>query len=205
MAALIRLTSKDRTDLPMPQAGTKILRAKEHARLLEAADIIEAVRERAREIEAQAEETYRRRYDEGYADGLEAGRMENAEKMMETVLASVEFIEGIENTVVDVVNRSIRKVIGDIDAEERVRRIVGTALAHVRGEQKVTVRVSPADESAVSKALAAMTSGSYLNVVADPRLKRDSCILESDLGVIDASLETQLKALERAFSAKIRK
>ena len=202
MAALIRLTSKDRTDLPMPQAGTKILRAKEHARLLEAADIIEAVRERAREIEAQAEETYRRRYDEGYADGLEAGRMENAEKMMETVLASVEFIEGIENTVVDVVNRSIRKVIGDIDAEERVRRIVGTALAHVRGEQKVTVRVSPADEPAVSKA---MTSGSYLNVVADPRLKRDSCILESDLGVIDASLETQLKALERAFSAKIRK
>ena len=50
-----------------------------------------------------------------------------------------------------------------------------------------------------------MTSGSYLNVVADPRLKRDSCILESDLGVIDASLGTQLKALERAFSAKIRK
>ena len=75
----------------------------------------------------------------------------------------------------------------------------------MRGEQKVTVRVSPADEPAVSKALAAMTSGSYLNVVADPRLKRDSCILESDLGVIDASLETQLKALERAFSAKIRK
>ena len=119
---------------------------------------------------------------------------------METVLASVEFIEGIENTVVNVVSQSIRKIIGEMDDEERIRRIVGTALSYVRGQQ----RVSPQDEPAVSKSLAAMTSGAYLNVVADPRLAPSSCILESDLGVIDASLETQLKALEHAFASKIR-
>ena len=83
------------------------------------------------------------------------------------------------------------------------------ALNNVRGQQKVTVRVAPGDEPAVSKALAMMTaspsgSASFLTILADARLQRDSCILESELGVVDASLETQLKALEHAFKSKIR-
>lgn len=204
MDALIRLNPKDHTDLPAPAPGVRVLRAEDRAALTAAAQIIEAAKARAAEIEAEAEALYKKRFDEGYADGVEAGRLENAEKMMETVLASVEFIEGIENTVVGVVSGSIRKIIGEMNDDERIRRIVSTALTHVRGEQKVTVRVAPADEPVVAKQLAAMTSGAYLNIVADPRLARGSCILESDLGVIDASLETQLKALEQAFSAKIK-
>lgn len=204
MAALFRLTPMDNADLPKPACGVRRLRAEELSELKEASEIIRAARERARAIEAQAQTDYQRRFDQGYADGVEAGRMENAEKMMETVLASVEFIEGIESTVVGVVCQSLRKILGEMDCEERVRRIVSNALAHVRGEQRVTVRVAPADEVVVSKALAAMSSGPYLSVVADPRLKRGSCILESDLGVIDASLDTQLKALEKAFTTKIK-
>ncbi len=192
------------SELPQPAAGLKVIKADELSALCSASEIISAAERRAEEIRTKAETDYKRRYEEGYADGVEAGRLEHAEKMMETVLASVEFIEGIEDTVVNVVMQAVRKIVGDLDEETRIRQIVSAALAHVRGEQRVTVRVSPRDEPAVSKALAAMTAGAYLTVVADPRLKRDSCILESDLGVIDASLETQLKALENAFRAKIR-
>jgi type III secretion protein L len=53
--------------------------------------------------------------------------------------------------------------------------------------------------------MTASSSGSaFLTVLADARLSRNSCILESELGVVDASLETQLKALENAFRSKIR-
>lgn len=129
--------------------------------------------------------------------------MEHAEKMMETVLASVEFIENIERTVASVVTQSVKKIIGDLDDDERIVRVVHTALNTVRGQQKVTVRVAVADEPAVSKALEAMTNGNYLTVTADPRLERGRCILESDLGVVDASLQTQLAALEHSIQAKI--
>ena len=201
MDAVFRLKS---TTLPVPAPGTKVIKQAEYAELVRASEIIRAAEARAAEIVAKAEADYKARYEAGYADGVEAGRMEHAEKVMETVLASVEFIENIESTVVSVVNQSVRKIVGDLDEDERIRRIVSTALAHVRGEQKVVVRVAPADEPTVSASLAAMTSSAFLNVVADPRLSRGSCILESNLGVIDASLETQLKALEHAFSAKIR-
>lgn len=190
--------------LPQPAPGVKVLKAAELEALVRASSIIAEAEKRAEEIRLQAEEAYRRRREEGYADGVEAGRLEHAEKMMETALAAVEFIERVEDTVVSVVTQAVRKIVGDLDEETRIRQIVSTALAHVRGEERVTVRVAPQDEPAVSKALAAMTSSAFLQVVADPRLKRDSCILESDMGVIDASLDTQLKALERAFASKIR-
>lgn len=199
MDPLFRLNS----DVPTPAPGVKVLKAADVDTLHDAASLIEAAKAHAAEIEKKAEAVYEERYQQGYEDGVEFGKMENAEKMMETVLASVEFIESIENTVVSVVNQSIRKIIGELDDEERIKRIVGTALNTVRGQQRVTVRVNPSEEPTVSRALAAMTSGSYLTVVADPRLGPDSCILESELGVVDASLETQLKALEHAFTSKI--
>ncbi len=189
--------------LPTPAAGTRILKAADYKEFLKARDIVAAARERAAEIEKQAEEKYEERLKEGYEDGIEQGKMEHAEKMMETVLASVEFIENIERTVASVVTQSVKKIIGDLDDDERIVRVVHTALNTVRGQQKVTVRVAVADEPAVSKALEAMTNGNYLTVTADPRLERGRCILESDLGVVDASLQTQLAALEHSIQAKI--
>ena len=190
-----------------PAAGEKIIKAGEHALFLEAENLLHAAREKAASMEKEAEEAYLQKKEEGYQDGLEEGKLEHAEKMMETILSSVEFIESIENTLVSVVNQAIRKIIGELDEKERIVQIVRTALSSVRGQQKVTVRVSPADEPAVSEALSAMTAASsgaaFLSIVADARLSKDACILESELGVVDASLETQLKALENAFHKKI--
>lgn len=191
-----------------PAAGTKIIKAEEYGLFLKADALLDAAEKKAAETQKKAEEAYERKREEGYRDGLEEGKLEHAEKMMETILSSVEFIEGIEDTLVSVVNQAIRKIIGDMDDKERIVRIVRNALNSVRGQQNVTVRVAPADEEVVAQALSAMTAGSsgsaFLTIVADARLPRNSCILESELGVVDASLETQLKALENAFHSKIR-
>jgi type III secretion protein L len=38
-----------------------------------------------------------------------------------------------------------------------------------------------------------------LDFVADSRLKNDSAILESEIGVVEASIEQQLAAIEQGF------
>ena len=202
MGTLFRLN----TDSLQPAAGTKIVKAAELGQLFEASALLDAARQKAADMERAALEAYEEKKREGYADGLEEGKLEHAEKMMETIISSVEFIEGIESTLVNVVNQSIRKIIGEMEDKERIVAIVRNALNVVRGQQKVTVRVAPADEAAVLEAMAGMTAGggnSFMTVIADARLERDSCILESELGVVDASLSTQLKALENAFKSKI--
>ena len=202
MGTLFRLN----TDSLQPAAGTKIVKAAELGQLYEASALLDAARQKAADMERAALEAYEEKKREGYADGLEEGKLEHAEKMMETIISSVEFIEGIESTLVNVVNQSIRKIIGEMEDKERIVAIVRNALSVVRGQQKVTVRVAPADEAAVLEAMAGMTAGggnSFMTVIADARLERDSCILESELGVVDASLSTQLRALENAFKSKI--
>ena len=192
-------------DTIAPHPGTRLLRAEEYSRLLEAGELLAAARDRAEAIRAEAEA--RRR--EGYDDGVMEGRMEQAEKMMETAMQAVEYIENIEETLVGVVTSAVRKIIGELDEKERIVRVVRTALVAVRSQQKVLIRVCPADEAAVRDALSAMIASapggvSFLDVSADPRMKPGDCILESELGVVDAGLETQLKALENALSSKIK-
>lgn len=204
MGTLFRLSR----DVVTPEAGTRVLKASEASLLLEAGALLDAARERAAEMEREAQAAYERRREEGYRDGQEEGRLEHAEKVLETVLSSMEYIEGIESTLVRVVTEAIRKVIGEVDENERIVRIVRNALTTVRNQQRVLIRVAPGDEKAVREALAAMLaavpgSTSFVDVVADARLERGACLLESELGVVDASLETQLKAFENAFRAKI--
>ncbi len=204
MGSLFRLT----TDTVLPQAGQRVLKATDAATLHAAQQILDAARERADHIVRDAEVVYEQRHRQGYEDGRTEGKLEHAEKMLETIMSSVEFIEGVESTLVNVVGQAIRKIIGDLDDGERIVRIVRTALTTVRNQQHVTVRVAPADADAVETALAAMLQTapgrtSFLDIVPDARLERGACLLESELGVVDASLETQLRALENALKARI--
>ena len=204
MGALFQITG----NVVQPAAGTRILKAAEFTLLTEANDLLTQARARADEIAQKAEEAYRQRKEEGYKDGREEGLLEHAEKLMETVMSSVEFIESMETTLIDVVNQAVRKIIGELDSDERIVRIVRESLLKVRNQSRVTVRVAPADDKAVRTALEPMLkstpgSTSFLELIPDARLEQGSCILESELGVIDASLETQLKALEKAFTSRI--
>lgn len=83
-------------DTIAPHPGTRLLRAEEYSRLLEAGELLAAACDRAEAIRAEAEEAYEARRREGYDDGVMEGRMEQAEKMMETAMQAVEYIENIE-------------------------------------------------------------------------------------------------------------
>lgn len=190
-------------DLPTPANGVRVIKASDYKNFLEAKSIIDFANQRAAQILEDAQTQYKLRMDEGYQEGIEQGKLEHSEKMMETILASVEFIENIERTVASVVTQSVEKIIGEIDDNDRIVRIVHQALNSVRGHQRVTVRVSPDEEPAVSKSLAAMTNGDFMTVIGDPRLENGRCILESELGVVDASLQTQLAAIANSIKAKI--
>lgn len=204
MGSLFQLTA----DTILPPAGARIIKAADAATLLSANALLAAARERADGIVRTAETVFEQRKAEGYAQGLEEGRAEHAEKLMETAMASVAFIEGMERTLVEVIGEALRKIVGDMDANERIVLVVRNALNGIRGQQTVTLRVAPDDEPAVRRDIAALLDVSgrdngFLRMVADPRLQRGACLLESELGVVDAGVETQLLALEKLLKAQI--
>jgi type III secretion protein L len=101
-------------------------------------------------------------------------------------------------------------MLGELDHDDLIVRLVRQALQSVRGERRVTIRVASRDEAAVRKGLAGLLqhhatgAAGFLNVLPDPDLPQGSCILESEMGVVEASLETQLKNLETALLSRVK-
>jgi type III secretion protein L len=206
MAAVFRLVKGELAPAP----GEEVLKAADAAEYFAAEKIVAALAEREREIEARAEELYARSREEGYRDGIAAGKKEYAAKIMETVMGSVEYLEHLETSLVRIVGEIVRKLLGEMEHGEMVTRLVRQALRTVRGERRVTVRVSSKDEAAVRAGLAELLQrrdaggGDFLDVLPDPDLPPGSCVLESELGVVEASLETQLKNLENALLSRVK-
>ena len=180
-----------------------ILPAREYAALVEAEGLIEAARAEAEWIRREAEEEYARRRAEGYETGLEKGKAEIAERMVDYMGRSAAYFSKVEGVLIDVVMRAARRVIGEFDQKEVVERVVRRALEATRNEGHVTVRVAPAlaDDlkSRIGNILGEFPKVEFLEVVPDSRVPEGGCILETELGFVDASLETQFKAIEKAL------
>jgi type III secretion protein L len=84
-----------------------------------------------------------------------------------------------------------------------------TMSAVIRTQRTVTLKVPPelaeTVRARVSELRAAFPTIETFDVVEDPRLKGVACILETEAGVADASVDTQLAAIEKSIKKHIAK
>ncbi|WP_461211047.1 HrpE/YscL family type III secretion apparatus protein [Desulfocurvus sp. DL9XJH121] len=190
-----------------PAPGTKVIKAEDFARMVEANDLLEEARKLHEKMVAEAHEIYESQKSRGYEEGLEEGRMEHAAKVFEVASKSLDFFEKLEKSVVRIVSDSLEKVLGELDQDELILRVVKSGLAIARNERRVVVRVCPEQhetvEAATSELLRHFAAIRLLDVVADPRLKMGDCLVESEMGVVDAGLDTQMAALKRVMENRI--
>jgi type III secretion protein L len=85
---------------------------------------------------------------------------------------------------------------------------VQRALALVRGQKQLTLRVNPAQADALRADLDSLLTTfptiECVDVAADGRIALDACLIESEIGVVEASLPAQLAALESALKGASR-
>lgn len=183
--------------------GQRILKAEDYSNYLEGQDLIQAARDEAARIVAEAQDAYEAERQRGYVDGLMEGKMEAAEQMMETVAKTVNYFETVEHRIADVVQSALRKILGSFDERDLVVRMVRGTLAVARNQRQVTLRVAPhlveTVRDRVDEIMADYPVIQFIDVAPDPRAKDGGCILESEIGVVDASLEVQLKAIKNAL------
>jgi type III secretion protein L len=184
-----------------------VLKATDYASVITAEDLLRQAEAEAAKIRAEAEATYRQRWDEGHREGVAQAKEEMAQQVVATLGQSNEYLAKIEQALVDVVIKASARVIGEIGDRERIERIVRQALQHLGQSGQVQIKVSPAQsdwmKSRVESLLAAFPRVKFIEVMTDDRLTDDGCLLETDFAVIDASVETQLRAIEKALIQSI--
>ena len=182
---------------------SRIIKADDFSTAHDARAILDEARAEAARIVTEAKEVHERERKRGFEEGSEAAKLEMAERMIDAVGSIVDYLGTVEHDMVEVVGRALERILGEIGDKELIIRVVKNALATVRNEKNLTLRVAP-DQVATVKARMNEILAQYpiivdVQVMGDGRLGKTGCILESEIGVIDASLEGQITALKKSF------
>jgi type III secretion protein L len=181
----------------------RVLRGADLAAWADARTLLAQAQVQADAIMSGAQAAFDAQRQRGYDEGREEALLDQAEKMIETVGRTVEYFAGVENEMVELVMTAVRKVVDGYNDREKVMVVVRNALAVVRNQKQMTLRLNPAEVEVVREQindlLAAYPGVGYLDILADGRLARGACILESEIGMVEASLEGQMQALRQAF------
>jgi type III secretion protein L len=199
MAGLLRLTPGDVTVAP----ERRVIRFEDYQAWVEGQAFLEAAKAHAAQIEIEARAAYEAEKARGYEDGLAEAAMKAAEQQLDTISRTVGWFEQVESQMVELVIQSTEKILGELEDVELLTRVVQSAMRVMRNQKQVTLRVNPDMVEPVQKRLADILGEfpgvTFVDVAADARLRRGGCILESELGVVDASIEIQLDALKRSL------
>ena len=190
------------------QSDRRVVKAADVATVRSAAEIVAAAEAEAARIREEAKEAFEDEKRRGYEKGISDGKMEIAMQKLDQVDSSVAFMESVEEKMADVVMKALRTCVMEIGDHEMVVQIVRKTMAAViRTQRTVTLKVA-ADQvdnvrARVSELTMAFPTIETFDVVEDPRLKGAACILETEAGVADASVETQLAAIEKSLKKHI--
>ena len=153
---------------------------------------------------AAAREAARR---EGFETGRADGVAEAAVALAAARTEAARLVAAAGPTAIALAAKMAEKIVGRAVAlaPETMAEIAGEALAACRpGAGTVRVRIHPDDLPAVEARRAALAAGAptaTLELIADETVGRHGCVIETPQGRVDARLETQLAALERALTA----
>lgn len=164
----------------------------------------EKIREEAKDLLAQVKAEMEKAKEEGFQKGHEEGLSSVTEQVVAFERMKEEFYKGAEENIIKLVMMVAEKVIGKIAGEhsEAISSIVKQALEKSLGE-RIVVRLSPADYKTVTDSgfefRDMLDRTKRITFKEDETIAQGGCVLETEVGTIDARLETQLDAIRKAL------
>lgn len=140
----------------------------------------------------------------GHGEGLQAAHGEATELIARALATAARVRARAQREVATVAMRVAEKLLASELAmrPEVVVDVAAAALALARGAG-LTLRAHPEDVAALAAArprlVAALAEPCDVELCADAAVSRGGCVIETEAGTVDARLEVQLAALERAL------
>jgi type III secretion system HrpE/YscL family protein len=172
----------------------------------DANEILAEAREEARRIVEDARRNAQSIFDSASEDGYRAGAGQWSEALADAWKSRDRYVAANEAALLKLAVRIAEKLLGEQlrIAPDSIASIVREATASMRRAERLVIQVHPEDATLLNEGIASLrTPVREVEVCSNSSLSRGDCIVESDIGVIDARLETQLQNLERALTASV--
>ena len=183
----------------------KVFKEAEYAALLDAASVLEVAREEAARVTGQAQRDAAQAIEQGRAEGLQLAQAEYAQRLAADALATQRQLQALRSSMAQIVVRALGQFMAEVDParllEAALRRVDGL----LRAEPFVALRVAPAQEDGVRRALAALGQDAgwalAAAVSADPTLADGACVVATASGTLEIGVDAQLEAFRKAVEA----
>jgi flagellar assembly protein FliH len=164
------------------------------------------------EIEARLAALERDAVSKGFAQGERAGAEAAArrgeatlrrltETLGELTTLREQMIHQTERQMVQLALAVARRIVHreiSID-QDLLIAMARVALDRLGESAQVTVRLNPEDFEATAAVRSAQWTGTHVSVVADARVGRGGCRVESEFGTLDAGVDAQIQEIARAL------
>ncbi len=180
-------------------------------------EIERTIQQRLLDAERKAQEMEREAYEQGYAQGLKDGTEYGSKSMaivkdhMEQLLAGMlalpeKAFKDYRNWLVAACIAVARKIVGtEISIQpDMIVNLVDALFLEAAEKQAVTLHLHPKDIDLLAKHtgfndMMQQSERSFL-MKPDPRIERGGCRFESEIQLIDATLEARFALIEEALS-----
>lgn len=157
----------------------------------------------------EAENIKKSAFEEGYKKGLEQANEDiqvfrkNFSEFMNAPKNVFEYIApDILEISVDIAKKIIKKEV-ESDPQVLVNTIVDVLKTVSKSEPKINIRVRPQAVQFIKDTLPNITYeygiDAKVNIIADPSIEEGGCIFQTNNGIVDASIDTQLEIIKKAI------
>lgn len=151
------------------------------------------------------EERLRGKLKESYKTGRRRGFQSGVNAAAKTLFSNADIALSSEQHQVQLLMQALDKVLGEIPDAFKITQIAIKVIQELsQPYQLVRLIVHPSVSTEVQKAIGSMTGApANLRIVEDDAIKVTDCLLQTELGTIDASLDIQLEAIRQSLHAVV--
>lgn len=188
----------------------KIIQADDLSTLQNAAEVLEKIKEDAEQYRMQvtqeSEQQKEQAFKEGYEDGLQqwSEHLVEFEKRLETLSKEM------QQAIIPIALKAAKKIVGrEIElSEETIVDIVTSNLKAVSQHKKITIFVNKKELDVIEKNKQRLKDV-FENLEGFSIRPRDDiapggCVIETEIGIINAQMEHRWRVLEKAFEALVK-
>ncbi len=193
-----------------PERQEKIIPAEDFSTLMQASEILERAKEDVKhykkKIEEECEELKEKAKEEGFDEGLQQfnEHLIHFDKQLRVLRMD------LQKQILPLALKAAKKIVGeqlDLNPETIVEIVIQT-LAPVTQNHRFTIYVNKVDKEILEahkpKIKSILEQVQVLTIQERSDIAPGGCIIETESGIINASIENQWRALEHAFEKYMR-
>ena len=188
-----------------PAEDEKVIPAEEFSTLMQASEILERAKEDAEQFKKKTEEEGRKLKETAQEDGFDEGLQKFNEHLIHFDRQIRLIRMDLQKQILPLALKAAKKIVGEqlnLHPETIVEIVIQT-LAPVLQNHRITIYVNKVDkeilETQKPKIKSILEHVQVLTIQERNDVSPGGCIIETESGIINASIENQWRALESAF------